>query len=55
MVDVVVIYLIITIVFSVLLLIMAVSGGIGGAVDFGSADIRLRGSSSFPLEPRCNL
>jgi membrane protein implicated in regulation of membrane protease activity len=39
MVDVVAIYLVITIVFSILLLIMAVSGGIGGAVDFGGADI----------------
>ncbi len=39
MVDVVVIYLVITIVFSVLLLIMAVSGGIGGIVDFGGADV----------------
>ena len=39
MVDVVAIYLVITIVFSILLLIMAVSGGIGGAVDIGGADI----------------
>ncbi|HLE46065.1 MAG TPA: NfeD family protein [Thermoplasmata archaeon] len=39
MVDVVVIYLVITIVFSVLLLIMAISGGIGGIVDFGGADV----------------
>ena len=39
MVDVVAIYLVITIVFSILLLVMAVTGGIGGAIDFGSVDI----------------
>jgi len=39
MVEVVAIYLVITIVFSILLLIMAVSGGLGGVVDFGGADV----------------
>ncbi|HEY4705802.1 MAG TPA: NfeD family protein [Thermoplasmata archaeon] len=39
MVDVLTIYIIITVVFSILLFIMAVTGGLGATFDFGGADV----------------